>query len=78
MLSAVTQQNEMISIICSCTRAGEKSSIYHRKINESNENNHYFFLDRFKVSGYPTIKFFKKSTTPVDYNGGRTQETIVE
>ena len=37
-----------------------------------------FSLIRFKVSGYPTIKFFKKSTTPVDYNGGRTQETIVE
>jgi hypothetical protein len=34
---------------------------------------------KYGVSGYPTIKFFPKgSTTPEDYNGGRTADTIVK
>lgn len=34
---------------------------------------------RFGVKGYPTIKFFPKgSTTPEDYTGGRTAETIIK
>jgi len=33
---------------------------------------------RFEVKGYPTIKYFPKgSTTPEDYNGGRTADTII-
>jgi protein disulfide-isomerase A6 len=33
---------------------------------------------KYGVSGYPTIKYFAKgSTTPVDYDGGRTADTIV-
>lgn len=34
---------------------------------------------KYDVKGYPTIKFFPKgSTTPEDYDGGRTADTIVE
>eukprot|EP01036_Dinobryon_divergens_P028780 gene28780-37783_t len=34
---------------------------------------------QYKVTGYPTIKFFPKgSTTPIDYDGGRTADTIVQ
>eukprot|EP01123_Difflugia_compressa_P005751 TRINITY_DN17875_c1_g1_i1.p1 TRINITY_DN17875_c1_g1~~TRINITY_DN17875_c1_g1_i1.p1 ORF type:complete len:349 (+),score=80.65 TRINITY_DN17875_c1_g1_i1:1056-2102(+) len=34
---------------------------------------------RFGVSGFPTLKFFKKgSTTPSDYSGGREASDIVE
>lgn len=34
---------------------------------------------KYGVKGYPTIKFFPKgSTTPEDYNGGRTAETIIK
>jgi protein disulfide-isomerase-like protein len=34
---------------------------------------------KYGVSGYPTIKFFPKgSTTPVDYDGGRTADTIIQ
>lgn len=34
---------------------------------------------KYGVKGYPTIKFFPKgSTTPEDYNGGRTADTIVK
>jgi len=34
---------------------------------------------RFGVSGFPTLKFFKKgSTTPTDYNGGREADSIIE
>jgi protein disulfide-isomerase A6 len=33
---------------------------------------------KYDVSGYPTLKFFPKgSTTPEDYNGGRTPDAIV-
>jgi protein disulfide-isomerase A6 len=33
---------------------------------------------RFGVQGFPTLKFFPKgSTTPEDYNGGRTAEDII-
>lgn len=32
---------------------------------------------RFEVKGFPTLKFFPKgSTTPVDYDGGRTADTL--
>lgn len=34
--------------------------------------------ERFDVKGFPTLKWFPKgSTTPVDYEGGRTADTIV-
>jgi len=34
---------------------------------------------RFGVSGFPTLKFFKKgSTTPEDYNGGREAKDIID
>lgn len=34
---------------------------------------------KFGVQGYPTIKYFKYgSTTPEEYNGGRSADTIVE
>jgi len=34
---------------------------------------------RFGVKGFPTLKFFPKgSTTPVDYEGGRSAEDIIE
>lgn len=33
---------------------------------------------KYGVTGYPTIKYFPKgSTTPEDYKGGRTADTIV-
>lgn len=33
---------------------------------------------RYDVKGYPTIKYFPKgSTTPEEYNGGRTADTII-
>jgi len=35
--------------------------------------------DKFGVKGYPTIKYFPKGeTTPQDYEGGRTADTIVQ
>jgi len=40
---------------------------------------HKDLAGRFGVSGFPTLKFFKKgSTEPVDYNGGREAADIVE
>jgi protein disulfide-isomerase A6 len=40
---------------------------------------HKDLATRFGVSGFPTLKFFKKgSTDPVDYNGGREAADIVE
>ncbi len=34
---------------------------------------------KYGVQGYPTIKFFPKgSTTPEEYQGGRTADTIVK
>jgi protein disulfide-isomerase-like protein len=40
---------------------------------------HKELATRFGVSGFPTLKFFKKgSTEPVDYNGGREAADIVE
>lgn len=34
---------------------------------------------QFGITGYPTIKYFGKgSTSPVDYDGGRTADTIVK
>jgi protein disulfide-isomerase A6 len=42
-------------------------------------NEHKDLAGRFGVSGFPTLKFFKKgSTEPVDYNGGREAGDIVE
>ena len=33
---------------------------------------------KYDITGYPTIKFFEKgSTTPTNYDGGRTADTIV-
>jgi len=35
--------------------------------------------EKFKVTGYPTLKFFPKgSTEPIDYSSGRTEEAILE
>uniref|UniRef100_A0A0N5AJ78 Protein disulfide-isomerase n=1 Tax=Syphacia muris TaxID=451379 RepID=A0A0N5AJ78_9BILA len=33
---------------------------------------------RFDVKGYPTVKFWHNSADPVDYDGGRDSESIVE
>jgi protein disulfide-isomerase A6 len=32
--------------------------------------------DRFKVQGFPTLKWFGKSTTPTDYTGGRDLDAL--
>lgn len=35
--------------------------------------------EKFKVSGYPTLKFFPKgSVEPIDYDSGRSEEAILE
>lgn len=35
--------------------------------------------EKFKVTGYPTLKFFSKgSTEAVDYSSGRTEDAILE
>uniref|UniRef100_A0A6B2L8M8 protein disulfide-isomerase n=1 Tax=Arcella intermedia TaxID=1963864 RepID=A0A6B2L8M8_9EUKA len=40
---------------------------------------HKDLAGRFGVSGFPTLKFFKKgSKTPTDYNGGREADSIIE
>jgi protein disulfide-isomerase A6 len=40
---------------------------------------HKDLAGRFGVSGFPTLKFFKKgSTDPVDYNGGREAADIID
>jgi len=40
---------------------------------------HKELASRFGVSGFPTLKFFKKgSTTPEDYNGGREAKDIID
>jgi len=40
---------------------------------------HKDLASRYGVSGFPTLKFFKKgSTEPVDYNGGREAADIIE
>jgi len=40
---------------------------------------HKDLASRFGVTGFPTLKFFKKgSTTPEDYNGGRESADIIE
>jgi protein disulfide-isomerase A6 len=40
---------------------------------------HKDLATRFGVSGFPTLKFFKKgSTDPVDYNGGREASDIID
>jgi len=40
---------------------------------------HKELAGRFGVTGFPTLKFFKKgSTTPEDYNGGREANDIIE
>ena len=40
---------------------------------------HSAIAKRFDVKGYPTIKYFPKgSTTPKDYDGGRTADTIIK
>jgi protein disulfide-isomerase A6 len=40
---------------------------------------HKELATRFGVSGFPTLKFFKKgSTTPTDYNGGREASDIID
>jgi protein disulfide-isomerase A6 len=39
---------------------------------------HKDLCSRFQIRGYPTIKFFPKgSTTPEEYDGGRTSEDII-
>lgn len=48
------------------------------KITAVDATEHSSLAQKFEVQGYPTIKFFPKgSTTPQDYDGGRTADTIV-
>ena len=48
------------------------------KVDAEGENSKATAQDQ-GVTGYPTIKFFPKgSTTPEDYNGGRSEDAIVD
>lgn len=48
------------------------------KIAAVDATEHGELADKFGVKGYPTLKFFPKgSTTPEEYEGGRTADTIV-
>jgi len=38
---------------------------------------HTDLAEKFRVQGYPTIKFFRKGSDPSDYSGGRTAAEIV-
>ena len=54
--------------------------MYHSeiKIAAVDATEHGSLADKYDVKGYPTLKFFPKgSTTPVEYDGGRTADTIV-
>ncbi|KAJ3272372.1 Protein disulfide-isomerase-like 2-2 [Terramyces sp. JEL0728] len=48
-------------------------------IAEADADAHKEFATKFKIEGFPTMKYFKKgSTTPQDYNSGRDLENFVE
>lgn len=55
------------------TLKGESSEIRLAKVDATV---HSALGERFKVRGYPTIKFFIDQT-PIDYSGGRTADEIV-
>jgi protein disulfide-isomerase A6 len=55
-----------------------EKSVVIAKVDAEAENSKATAKDQ-GVASYPTIKFFPKgSTTPVDYNGGRTEEDFVK
>lgn len=53
----------------------EEQEVYLAKLDATVHKN---IAERLKVTGFPTLKFFKKDQEPVDYDGGRQTDEIVK